>query len=492
LFIFDNWSQDLKILLAASEVVPYAKTGGLADVAGALPKALVKLGHDVSVVMPRYSVEKITSRGQKLKGALEVPFNFSTTQTDVYVDRAAEVPVYFIDAPQYYSRGKLYEQPDDVERFAFFSRAIIELAKALGGGFDLFHLNDWMTGLVPAYMKTAYADDPQVANTKTLFTIHNMAFAGLFSPEQLSKLGLPEWLYRTEGGLEFYGTASALKSGLIFSDAISTVSPKYAQEIQTPEFGERFDGLLRARAADLFGILNGVDYDEWNPAIDKFIAARFSPEDLRGKRECKRDLLRAFNLPEDLDRPLVGCISRLSDQKGFDLILDVAGQMLDRNVAFALLGSGAENYERAFQLLRDSRPDRAGVYLGFSNELAHKIEAGADMFLMPSRFEPCGLNQMYSLKYGTVPIVRAAGGLDDTIENFDRATRKGNGFKFYDYSSRQLLEKIYEALMVYDDRDLWRSLMLNGMNADFSWDASARKYVDLYEKLVRRGASATV
>jgi starch synthase len=482
----------LKILLAASEVVPYAKTGGLADVAGALPKALVKLGHDVSVVMPRYSVEKITSRGQKLDGALEVPFNFSTILTDVYADRGAEVPVYFIDAPQYYSRGKLYEQPDDVERFAFFSRAILELSKALGGNFDLFHLNDWMTGLVPAYMKTAYAGDQEVANTKTLFTIHNMAFAGLFSPEQLAKFGLPEWLHRTEDGIEFYGAASALKSGLVFSDAVSTVSPKYAQEIQTPEFGERFDGLLRARAADLFGILNGVDYDEWDPATDKFIAAHFSPADLRGKRECKRDLLKAFNLPEELDRPLVGCISRLSDQKGFDLILDVAGQMLDRNVAFVLLGSGADNYERAFQSLRDSRPDRAGVYLGFSNELAHKIEAGADMFLMPSRFEPCGLNQMYSLKYGTVPIVRAAGGLDDTIENFDRATRQGNGFKFYDYSSRQLLEKIYEALMVYDDRDLWRSLMLNGMNADFSWDASARKYVELYEKLVRRGASAAV
>ncbi len=482
----------MKILLAASEVVPYAKTGGLADVAGALPKALAKLGHDVSVVMPRYNVEKITSRGQKLNGTLQVPFNFSTIQTDVYVDRSGEVPVYFIDNPQYYSRGKLYEQADDVERFAFFSRAILELAKALGGGFDLFHLNDWMTGLVPAYMKTVYAGDPQVASTKTLFTIHNMAFPGLFLPGDLAKFGLPEWLYRTEGGVEFYGAASTLKAGLVFSDAISTVSPKYAREIQTPEFGERFDGLLRARAGDLFGILNGVDYDEWNPATDKFIAANFSPENLAGKRECKRSLLSAFQLPENLDRPLIGCISRLSDQKGFDLILDVAARMLDRNVAFVLLGSGAEVYERAFQSLRDSRADRVGVYLGFSNELAHKIEAGADMFLMPSRFEPCGLNQMYSLKYGTVPIVRAAGGLDDTIQNFDRSAREGNGFKFYDYDSRQLLEKIYEALMVYDNRELWRSLMLNGMHSDFSWDASARKYVELYERLVQRGASATV
>jgi starch synthase len=349
-----------------------------------------------------------------------------------------------------------------------------------------------MTGLVPAYLKTVYANDPAFANTKTLFTIHNMAFHGLFDPGQLAKFGLPDWIYRTEGGIEFYGAASSLKSGLVFSDAISTVSPRYAQEIQTPEFGERFDGLLRARRNDLFGILNGVDYDEWSPEKDHFIAARYSADDTSGKRECKRDLLRSFGLSEDLDRPLVGCISRLSDQKGFDLILDIARPMLDRGVAFILLGSGAEVYERAFQQLRNARHDQVGVYLGFSNELAHKIEAGADMFLMPSRFEPCGLNQMYSLRYGTVPIVRAAGGLDDTIENFDRTSRRGNGFKFYEYNSGRLLEKIHEALMVYADRELWDALMQNGMRQDFSWNNSARHYVELYERLTQRGASATV
>jgi starch synthase len=480
----------LNILLAASEVVPYAKTGGLADVAGALPKAIARLGHQVRVVMPRYNVEKIESRGQRMEGELSVPFNFDERHTSIYTDRSGEVPVYFIDAPEYFSRSKLYGEADDAERFAFFSRAILELAKALGERFDILHLNDWMTGLVPAYLKTIYASDPAFASTKTLFTIHNIAFHGLFDPAQLAKFGLPDWIYRTEGGIEFYNTASSLKSGLVFSDAISTVSPRYAQEIQTPEFGERFDGLLRARRGDLFGILNGVDYDEWNPATDKFISAHFSPDDLSGKRECKRDLLKNFGLPEDLDRPLIGCISRLSDQEGFDLILDIARPMLDRGVAFVLLGSGAEAYERAFQQLRDARPQQVGVYLGFSNELAHKIEAGADMFLMPSRFEPCGLNQMYSLKYGTVPIVRAAGGLDDTIENFDRATRRGNGFKFYDYYSQQLLEKVYEALMVYSDRDAWRALMLNGMRQDFSWDASARRYVELFEKLAARGASS--
>jgi starch synthase len=482
----------LNILLAATEVVPYAKTGGLADVAGALPKALARLGHQVRVVMPRYNVEKIESRGERMPGELTVPFNFGSRATTVYIDSSGAAPVYFIDAPEYFSRGKLYGDLDDAERFAFFSRAVIELAKALGEQFDIIHLNDWMTGLVPLHLKTSYAGDPAFAATKTLFTIHNLAFHGLFSPALLPKFGLPEWVYRTEGGIEFYDTASMLKAGLVFADALSTVSPRYAQEIQTPEFGEKFDGLLRARANDLYGILNGVDYDEWSPEHDHYIAAPFSADNLEGKRDCKRDLLRTFGLPENLDAPLIGCISRLSDQKGFDLILDVAERMLDRGVTFVLLGSGGESYERALQALRDARRPQVGVYLGFSNELAHKIEAGADMFLMPSRFEPCGLNQMYSLKYGTVPIVRAAGGLDDTIINFDRTTGQGNGFKFYEYRSARLLEKIYEALLVYADRVAWRALMSNGMRADFSWDASARRYVELYERLARRGASATV
>jgi starch synthase len=482
----------LNILLAASEVVPYAKTGGLADVAGALPKALTRLGHKVRIVMPRYNVEKIEASCTQLPGELVVPFNFAERRIHAFADTSGEVPVYFIDAPEYFSRAKLYGDPDDAERFAFFSRAILELAKALGEHFDIIHLNDWMTALTAAYLRTVYASDPAFDGTKTMFTIHNIAFHGLFKPDQLPAFGLPGWIYRSEGGVEFYGLASALKAGLVFSDAISTVSPRYAAEIQTPEFGERFEGLLRARQIDLFGILNGVDYDEWNPATDKYIAANYSPEDLAGKLECKRDLLRAFDLPEDLDRPLIGCISRLSDQKGFDLILEIAGQMLERGATFVLLGSGKESYERAFQALGEARRSQVAVYLGFSNELAHKIEAGADMFLMPSRFEPCGLNQMYSLKYGTVPIVRAAGGLADTIENFDSTTMRGNGFKFDEYHPDRLLEKVYEAIEVYADQNLWRALMLNGMRADFSWDASARHYVEVYNRLMGVGVSATV
>jgi starch synthase len=482
----------LNILLAASEVVPYAKTGGLADVAGALPKALARLGHRVRVVMPRYQIDKITAHTETLPRTLSVPFDSQTRETTVYVDRGGEAPVYFIDAPEYFSRGRLYGEQDDAERFAFFSRAIVEFARAHQEPFDIIHLNDWMTGLVAAYLKTTYANDPAFQRTRTLFTIHNMAFHGYFDTYDLGRFGLPDWLNRTEGGIEFNGMGSAMKAGLVFSDGISTVSPRYAQEIQTPEYGYQFDGLLRARRNDLVGILNGVDYDEWNPEHDQFLAAHYSINDLSGKRECKRDLLRTLHLPEELDRPLVGCISRLSDQKGFDLIIEIAWQMLERGVFFVLLGSGAEFYERRFQALRDARPRQVGVYLGYSNEMAHKIEAGADIFLMPSKFEPCGLNQMYSLRYGTPPVVRAVGGLDDTIENFDRGSRRGNGFKFYDYDATRLLEKVYEALLVYTDQELWQTLMRNGMSADHSWQRAAEQYVQVYEWLAQRGAPATV
>jgi starch synthase len=313
-----------------------------------------------------------------------------------------------------------------------------------------------------------------------------MAFHGYFDTYDLGRFGLPDWLNRTEGGVEFNGAGSAMKAGLVFSDGISTVSPRYAQEIQTPEYGYQFDGLLRARRNDLVGILNGVDYEEWSPEADPYIAAKFSEHDLSGKRECKRDLLATFGLPEDLQRPLIGCVSRLSDQKGFDIILEMIGRILERGANFVLVGSGAEYFEHAFQSLRDARRRQVGVYFGLSNELAHKVEAGADLFLMPSRFEPCGLNQMYSLRYGTVPVVRAVGGLDDTIQNFNRATGQGNGFKFYDYSADKLLEKMYEALLVYTDKEAWRTLMLNGMRADYSWAVSARQYVSLYEGLTHR------
>jgi len=480
----------LNILLVASEVVPYAKTGGLADVAGALPKALTRLGQTVRVVMPRYSLETIIRAGQLASFEIDVPFNFTVRRTPVYVDDSGPARVYFIDAPEYFDRSRLYGEPDDPERFAFFSRAVVELARTSDERYDIIHLNDWMTGLVPSFLKSVYPDDPVLSNVSTVFTIHNLAFHGGFDPALLASMGLPDWIFRTENGIEFYGAASTLKSGLVFSDAITTVSPSYSKEIQTPEYGERLDGLLRSRAADLYGILNGVDYDEWNPQTDPYIAGNYTSGDLTGKLECKLDLLKTFGLADDPGRPLIGCISRLSDQKGFDLILDVIGQVLDRGINFVLLGSGADSYERAFQALKDSRPSQVGVYLGYSNEIAHKIEAGADMFLMPSRFEPCGLNQMYSLKYGTVPIVRASGGLEDTIESFDRTSGRGNGFKFADYNAARLLEKIYEALLTFADRRLWNTVMMNGMASDFSWNRSAERYIEMYRRIASLSAAA--
>jgi starch synthase len=288
-----------------------------------------------------------------------------------------------------------------------------------------------------------------------------------------------------EYGLEFYGQASAMKSGLYYSTALSTVSPKYAQEIQTPEFGNQLDGLLRSRSRDLIGILNGVDYGEWNPAHDPFTVAHYSADHLEGKRSCKLDLLRYFYLPEDLDRPVVAIISRLTSQKGLDLLANAVWRILDTGAYFVLLGSGGESYENYFQHVRDSRPQQVGVYFGYNAALAHKIEAGADMYVMPSAYEPCGLNQMYSLKYGTVPIVRGVGGLDDTIQNFERSSAQGNGFKFYDYSADRLAEKFYEALLVYDDKDLWRRVMRNGMLADFSWTRAAHDYMRAYHHIAQ-------
>jgi starch synthase len=440
--------------------------------------------------MPRYSLETIIRAGHLAPFEIDVPFNSSVRRTQVYVDDTGPARVYFIDAPEYFDRPRLYGEPDDPQRFAFFSRAVIEFARASDERYDIIHLNDWMTGLVPAYLQSVYPDDPALRGVSTVFTIHNLAFHGGFDPGLLASMGLPDWLFRTEKGIEFYGAASTLKSGLVFSDAITTVSPSYSKEIQTPEYGEGLDGLLRSRASDLYGILNGVDYDEWNPQTDPYIADNYTVGDLTGKAECKRDLLRTFGLADDPGRPLIGCISRLSDQKGFDLILDVIGRVLDRGINFVLLGSGADSYERAFQALRESRPSQVGVYLGYSNEIAHKIEAGADMFLMPSRFEPCGLNQMYSLKYGTVPVVRAAGGLDDTIENFDRSTGRGNGFKFAEYNGARLLEKIYEALLTFTDRRLWNALVMNGMAADFSWNRSAERYVEMYRRIASLRAAA--
>jgi starch synthase len=480
----------MRVILASSEVAPYSKTGGLGDVAGALPGALSRIGCDICVVTPRYTglgahQGDVVSHetGELVFDDLRVPFADGMKYASVWRDWIDGAPVYFIDNAEYFGRGYIYGYGDfDVERFAFFSRAVIELAKRIGDPPDVIHCNDWQTGFIPAYLAKVYATDPFFARTATLFTIHNLAYQGSFDPNLALKFGFGWDVYQY--GMEFHGAANAMKSGIYFSTAVSTVSPKYAQEIQTPEFGANLDGLLRQRRDSLIGILNGVDYDVWNPETDRDIAANYGIHDLSGKAACKRDLLEKYRLPVDLEKPVVAIVSRLTAQKGIDLIAQAVWRMLETGAYFILLGSGAENYVDYFQHVRDTMPAQVGVYFGYNNALAHQIEAGADIFLMPSAYEPCGLNQMYSLKYGAAPIVRGVGGLDDTIRNFELTTGQGNGFKFYEYSSDRLIEKFYESLMIYYDPQTWRKLQLNGMREDFSWRSSAHNYLTAYRQIV--------
>jgi starch synthase len=482
----------MRVILASSEVLPYSKTGGLADVAGALPKALARIGCDISVITPRYTglgnrQGDVVSHetGELLFQDLQVPFDGGVKYAAVWrdwTDGESGAPVYFIENAEYFGVGYIYGSGNwDVERFAFFSRACLELARRLGAPPDIFHCNDWQTGFIPVHLATTYSGDPFFAHTATLFTIHNLAYQGFFDQNLLPKFGFGWDIYPR---VEFHNAASAMKGGLDYATALSTVSPKYAQEIQTPEFGNKLDGLLRWRRGDLLGILNGVDYDEWNPETDPHLAANYSIDNLDGKMACKRDLLERYHLPVNLDKPIVAIVTRLTSQKGIDLTRDAIWRILETGACFILLGSGAESYEGYFQHVRDTVPNQVGVYFGFSTPLSHQVEAGADLFLMPSSYEPCGLNQMYSLKYGTVPLVRGVGGLDDTIQNFERTTGQGNGYKFYDYSADRLVEKFYEAMMVYYDRDVWRQVQRNGMREDFSWDRAAHRYLDAYHRVV--------
>jgi starch synthase len=483
----------MRILFVASEGLPFSKTGGLADVVEALPKALVSQGHDVAVVLPRYRTTQVKNVVIK---SLTVPMGTSLRFPAIADGgRLAGVQYFFVDDPQYFDRDQLYgvggrDYPDSAERFAEFARASIELAKQLWLP-DVIHCHDWQSALVPVLLRTAYAADPQLSAIPVVFTIHNMGYHGLFPRDVLARIGLPDSLFRMDS-LEFFGHVNYLKGGLVFSDYLTTVSRKYAQEIQTTEYGHGLDGVVRTRADRLVGILNGVDYSVWNPEVDNLIAARYSAKDLSGKQVCKRDLLAQFQLPEgNLESPVIGIVSRFADQKGFDLVAEVADEFMEENLAIVALGSGEAKYERMFRELSERLPDKLAVKVAYDNTLAHKIEAGADMFLMPSRYEPCGLNQIYSLRYGTVPVVRATGGLDDTIEPFDPANGRGTGFKFSEYTGPALLAALREALTAYADKALWRRLQANGMAKDFSWNASALEYGRLYD-VARKGRIRTV
>jgi starch synthase len=477
----------MKILFVSSEGLPYSKTGGLADVVEALPKALVQMGHEVAVLLPRYHGNKITST---IIFSVTIPLGDTLRFPTLAEGQSVEgVRYFFVDDPAYFDREQLYgdksgDYPDNALRFAEFSRAAIEFTKRIWLP-DVIHCHDWQTALVPVLLRTQHANDPVVRSLPTVFTIHNIGYQGLFPQTVMRSIGLPDNLF-TMDGLEFYGKVNYLKGGLIFADYLTTVSRRYAKEIQTPEYGLGLEGVIRHRSDRLVGILNGVDYAIWSPEADTFIVQNYTTSNLAGKKACKKNLLEVFKLPaENMERPVVGIVSRFVDQKGFDLLAEVAGDLMKENLAMVVLGSGQPEYEAMFRELAGKYSARVGVKIGFDDALAHKIEAGADTFLMPSRYEPCGLSQIYSLRYGTVPIVRATGGLDDTVQNFEPKTLQGTGFKFDDYTGKALMHSLRAALKAYRDPKAWHALQANGMAKDFSWKASAASYVTLYEAAKR-------
>ncbi len=479
----------MHIAFAASECVPFSKTGGLADVVGALPHALAKAGHEVSVYLPRYRQTKLPDARTVVR-SITIPFDDRYRFCSVVAGGGhSGVSFYFVDYPPFFDRDALYgtssgDYPDNAERFALFSRAVLEASKVLGVP-QVFHCHDWQSALIPVLLRAQYAEDPAFREVATVFTIHNMGYQGLFPPDTLPLLTLP-WDLFTISKMEFFGNVNFLKGALVSADFITTVSRKYSQEIQTSEFGFGLEGVLRDRAATVTGILNGVDYNEWSPEADKFIVAKYSPQDLSGKLKCKQDLLTAFGVANpDLQLPVIGIVSRFAAQKGFDLISQIMDRLAREEMIVVALGSGDKPYEEMFQRLQKQFPRKIAVKIAYDNTLAHKIEAGSDMFLMPSKYEPCGLNQIYSLKYGNVPIVRATGGLDDTIEPWNPRTGRGTGFKFSEYSGEALLLTIKEALKAFRDQNAWQTLMRNGMGKDFSWNASAREYVRVYEKALQ-------
>jgi starch synthase len=476
----------MEILFVASEVAPWSKTGGLGDVAAALPRALAARGHAVTVVSPRYgSVDAAAHGFERRDGALRV----RGETTSLWVKPGRPTAVLVEHERHYGSRRGLYgdgahDFADNAERFAYLARAALAAPAALGAPARIVHANDWQTGLVPYLLRHEHARDPALAGARTVFTIHNLAYQGIFPKQVLPFVGLPWDVFRMDA-MEFHDDLSFMKAGLSFADVLTTVSPTYAREILTPDGGAGLDPVLRHRRADLHGVLNGIDVGEWDPARDPHLPAHFTARDLAGKGANKAALQRELGLPIRPDVPLVVMVSRLADQKGVDLVAAALPELLARDVQLALLGTGQRVYEDAFRRAAAEQPTRLAARIGFDEALAHRMEAGGDVFLMPSRYEPCGLNQMYSLRYGTVPVVRAVGGLEDTVEDYDGWNR-GTGFKFREYAPQTLLLAVRRALETYRDRRAWRALVVRGMEQDFGWDRSARGYEALYEAALAR------
>ncbi|MFN8543290.1 MAG: glycogen synthase GlgA [Candidatus Binatia bacterium] len=481
----------MRIVLVASEAQPYAKTGGLGDVLAALPRALAALGVDVTVCLPAY--RSTIARAGPLEPVARVRAPISSRLEAAEVLRVANdpLPTFLFRADRYFDRDGLYgtpagPHPDNAERFAFFSRAVLEWLRTCDPSPDVVHAHDWQTALVPAFLRATAELYPELAAVRSLLTIHNLAYQGRFWALDWHLLNLDRRLL-TPDFLEFHGDINFLKAGLLFADRITTVSPRYAAEIQTEALGQQLDGVLRARRDALVGILNGVDYGEWDPATDPHLPVRYDAGTLPLKARCKTALLAEMGLAVDPGTPLLVVVSRLVDQKGIDLILAVAPALVtSHGVALAILGSGDARYEEALRRLAATHRGRIAVRIGFDEALAHRMEAGGDVFLMPSRFEPCGLNQMYSLRYGTVPVVHATGGLDDTVVEFDPRSLTGTGFKFRPHAPAAFLDAIRRALATRRDARAWARLQANGMAQDFSWERAAREYIRLYRTLARR------
>jgi len=472
----------LRIVMACPEIVPFAKTGGLADMVASLAASLARLGHDVSLIMPAYrSVLEQAPALRESNLRLQVPIDGAREEAQVLTGSIAPgVPIYFLRADRYFDRASLYgtpegDYPDNARRFVFFARGVLELLRHLGAP-HILHTHDWQSALAIAFLKAQPERYPGLSTVRTTFTVHNLGYQGVFPPEEWRLLNLDSSLF-TPRHFEFYGKINFLKAGLVFADAITTVSPTYAREIQTEEFGFGLDGVLRERAPQLVGVLNGVDYDIWNPQTDPWIAQRYSAADLGGKLACKAQLQQAFALPAQPHVPLFGCVSRFASQKGFDLIEAALDEIMERDLQLAIVGSGDQHYQELFCNLARQYPGKLAVKIAFEEKLAHQVEAGADLFLMPSRYEPSGLNQLYSLKYGTIPVVRATGGLKDSVQEWDAAAGTGTGFVFEDYEPSALLAAIDHALAAWRRQHDWRRLIQNAMQADFSWTHSAREYL---------------
>jgi starch synthase len=479
-------SRPLKTLILAAEVVPFAKVGGLADVVGALPKALQELGHDVRVAMPRYG--QVTPERFKLTTVLDtVTVNMASFQEQVSVCQGTignGIPVYMIDAPRYFDRENIYGYTDDGERFILFCRAALVSVRKLAWSPDIIHCNDWQTGIVPNWMHSVYRDDPFFANSATVYTIHNLAYQGIFGYRILEVAGVAAGGFLYPQIPELANVVDIMGRGILFADAVTTVSERYAQEILTPTFGEKLDPLLRSRRERLFGILNGIDYQEMNPATDRYIHTQFDRETLDKRTENKQALQDRAHLPVRPEIPLIAMISRLADQKGFDLIGQIIQPLLAQGIQFVVLGIGDQHYHEMFQNLAARYPEQVAIFLTFNTELAQCIYAGSDMFLMPSRFEPCGLGQLIAMRYGSVPIVHSVGGLADTVQEYNPRTGEGNGFAFANYDPWELFAAIVRALEVYRFKDIWRTLQQRGMAVDHSWQASAIRYVEVYRNAI--------